>query len=108
MIAVVTPEPDLPALARSTIDSNRYMTLGTADRDGLPWVSPVWYASVDYREFFPGCPPSTRERHSRNVMERPEVSIVIFDSQVPVPATACTARWRQNSSCSALETSGFR
>jgi hypothetical protein len=44
-------EQDLGALARSIIDSNRYMTLGTADGSGVPWVSPVWYASADYREF---------------------------------------------------------
>jgi uncharacterized protein YhbP (UPF0306 family) len=82
MIAVVTPEPDLAVLARSIIDSNRYLTLGTADEAGLPWVSPVWYASADYREFFWVSSPDAR--HSRNVTARPEVSIVIFDSQVPV------------------------
>jgi uncharacterized protein YhbP (UPF0306 family) len=82
MIAVVTEEPDLAGLARSIIDSNRYLTLGTADEDGVPWVSPVWYASADYREFFWVSSPDAR--HSRNVTARPEVSIVIFDSQVPV------------------------
>jgi hypothetical protein len=37
--------------ARSVIDSNRYMALGTADEAGHPWVSPVWFASEDYRNF---------------------------------------------------------
>lgn len=30
---------DLAGWARSILDANRYMTLGTADRDGTPWVS---------------------------------------------------------------------
>jgi hypothetical protein len=35
-------QQDLGAMARSIIDSNFYMTLGTADGDGRPWVSPVY------------------------------------------------------------------
>ena len=35
------------ALARSIIQANRYLTLATADQDGLPWASPVWFATVD-------------------------------------------------------------
>jgi hypothetical protein len=31
---------DLGAIARTMIDSNFYMTLGTADENGWPWVSP--------------------------------------------------------------------
>ena len=34
-------------LARTIIDANRYMALGTAGADGHPWVSPVWFASGD-------------------------------------------------------------
>jgi pyridoxamine 5'-phosphate oxidase-like protein len=26
------------------VEANRYMTLSTADADGVPWASPVWYA----------------------------------------------------------------
>jgi predicted pyridoxine 5'-phosphate oxidase superfamily flavin-nucleotide-binding protein len=36
----------LNGLAWAIIDSNRYMALGTADPDGHPWVSPIWYASA--------------------------------------------------------------
>jgi hypothetical protein len=32
--------------ARTSIDPNRYMPLGTADPAGHPWVSPVWFASA--------------------------------------------------------------
>ena len=74
----MTHEHDLGTLARSVIDSNRYMTLGTADESGQPWVSPVWYAPVEYREFFWVSSPNAK--HSRNLARRPQLAIVIFDS----------------------------
>jgi hypothetical protein len=73
---------DLGAIARTIIDSNLYMTLGTADETGGPWVSPVYYASAGYTEFFWVSSPEAR--HSRNLATRPQVSIVVFDSQVPI------------------------
>jgi nitroimidazol reductase NimA-like FMN-containing flavoprotein (pyridoxamine 5'-phosphate oxidase superfamily) len=73
---------DPAADARAVIDANRYMTLGTADAEGHPWVTPVWFAPADYREFFWVSSPATR--HSRNLAARSQVSIVVFDSQVPV------------------------
>jgi nitroimidazol reductase NimA-like FMN-containing flavoprotein (pyridoxamine 5'-phosphate oxidase superfamily) len=76
----VTQQPDLQAIARAIIDSNRFMVLGTADESGLPWVSPVWYAPADSREFFWVSDPQAR--HSRNLATRPQLSIVIFDSHV--------------------------
>jgi hypothetical protein len=72
---------DPAALARDVIDSNSYMTLGTADETGLPWASPVWFAHSEYREFFWISSPDAR--HSRNLAARRELAIVIFDSQVP-------------------------
>jgi nitroimidazol reductase NimA-like FMN-containing flavoprotein (pyridoxamine 5'-phosphate oxidase superfamily) len=77
----MTDPGDLPALARSIIDSNRYMTLATADEAGLPWVSPVWYAPAQYREFF--WVSSPKARHSRNLATRPRLAVVIFDSHQP-------------------------
>jgi nitroimidazol reductase NimA-like FMN-containing flavoprotein (pyridoxamine 5'-phosphate oxidase superfamily) len=73
---------DPRASARAVIDSNSYMTLGTADEGGRPWVSPVWFAHSGYREFFWVSSPEAQ--HSRNIEARPEVSIVVFDSQVAV------------------------
>ena len=72
----------LAARARTIIDSNRYMALGTADEEGHPWVSPVWFASDDYMRFHWVSSPEAR--HSRNLEARPEVAIAIFDSTVPV------------------------
>jgi nitroimidazol reductase NimA-like FMN-containing flavoprotein (pyridoxamine 5'-phosphate oxidase superfamily) len=70
--------PNLREVARSIVDSNRYMTLATADELGSPWASPVWYAPVGYREFLWVSSPEAR--HSRNVAARSELAIVIFDS----------------------------
>jgi predicted pyridoxine 5'-phosphate oxidase superfamily flavin-nucleotide-binding protein len=74
--------PELADVARDVIDTNRYMALGTADEAGQPWVSPVWFASEDYRNFHWVSSPDAK--HSRNVADRPEVAIAIFDSSVPV------------------------
>jgi hypothetical protein len=73
---------DNAAVARAIIDANRYMTLGTADASGLPWVSPVWFATVDHRRFFWVSDPDAR--HSRNLAARPDLAIVVFDSTVAV------------------------
>ena len=73
---------DIDAAARRIVDANRYVTLGTADASGRPWVSPVWYAKDGYGAFLWVSRPGTR--HSLNLAERPEISAVIFDSTVPI------------------------
>src|SRR5688572_8571641 len=73
---------ELGGHARSVIDSNRYMVLGTADEAGHPWVTPVWFASEDYRSFHWVSSPDAK--HSRNLAAQPKVAIAIFDSSVPV------------------------
>jgi nitroimidazol reductase NimA-like FMN-containing flavoprotein (pyridoxamine 5'-phosphate oxidase superfamily) len=75
-------EDDDGAIARAIVDSNRYMTIATADATGRPWGSPVYYAAADYAEFFWVSSPEAV--HSRNIATRPEVSIVIFDSRVAI------------------------
>jgi nitroimidazol reductase NimA-like FMN-containing flavoprotein (pyridoxamine 5'-phosphate oxidase superfamily) len=69
---------ELAQLARSVIDANSYMALGTADEAGRPWVSPVWFATEDCRHFHWVSSPDAR--HSRNLAVRPEVAIAIYDS----------------------------
>ena len=73
---------DLDQVARTIIDGNRYMVLGTADESGRPWVSPVYYAPSGYAEMYWVSSPEAQ--HSRNLEARPELSIVVFDSQAPV------------------------
>jgi nitroimidazol reductase NimA-like FMN-containing flavoprotein (pyridoxamine 5'-phosphate oxidase superfamily) len=75
-------QEDLGVVAKEIIDTNLYMVLGTADGSGLPWATPVYFACKEYREFYWISSPEVR--HSRNITVRPQVSIVIFDSQVPV------------------------
>jgi hypothetical protein len=75
---------DLSAIAQAIIDTNVYMTLGTGDASGRPWVSPVYYASARYSEFYWISSPEAR--HSCNIAVRPLISLVIFDSRAPVGA----------------------
>jgi Pyridoxamine 5'-phosphate oxidase len=75
-------ERDSGAVAREIIDANQYMVLATADGSGRPWASPVYFANSGYAEFFWVSSPDAT--HSRNIAVRPEVSIVVFDSQAPI------------------------
>jgi nitroimidazol reductase NimA-like FMN-containing flavoprotein (pyridoxamine 5'-phosphate oxidase superfamily) len=72
---------DLAAHAQDLIDKNRYMTLGTANQDGRPWTSPVYFAAAGLREYY--WTSTTDAEHSRNLNDRPQVSFVVFDSTVP-------------------------
>ena len=79
---MTTTDPDPRELFERIVRASAYMTLATADADGLPWASPVWFATADLREFFWASAPEAR--HSRNLTARPELAISIFDSgQVP-------------------------
>jgi hypothetical protein len=78
----MTLPDDLDAFARTVIDANRYMTLGTIEPDGRPRVSPVYFTHAGYRRFY--WVSSPHAHHSKNVAERPAVAIVIFDSTAPV------------------------
>ena len=64
---------------RELIATNRYMALATADAAGRPWISPVWFAPDDGGLLWISRPDS---RHSRNLAERPELAVVIYDSTV--------------------------
>jgi hypothetical protein len=73
---------DLDALARQVIEVNEYLTLGTLDPDGRPRLSPVYYTPARYADLYWVSSPDAQ--HSRNLAERPEAQVVIFDSTVPV------------------------
>ena len=68
--------------ARRVIDGNSYLTLATADANGRPWATPVWFAERELREFVWVSRVTTR--HSGNIAERPEVALAVFDSTVAV------------------------
>jgi len=74
--------PDFDAMARRVIDGNLYMTLATLDPGGGPRLSPVYFTPARYTDLYWVSSPDAH--HSRNVLERPHVEVVIFDSSVAV------------------------
>jgi uncharacterized protein YhbP (UPF0306 family) len=78
----MTSHPKLARIARAVIDANKYVTLATADEAGRPWASPVYYTPDGYEVFYWASSPDAR--HSRNLAQRPELSMVIFDSQAQI------------------------
>lgn len=69
---------DLAALDRHIVASSDYLTLATADADGRPWGTPVWFAHEGFTTFVWVSRPEAR--HSANLADRPEVAITVFDS----------------------------
>jgi nitroimidazol reductase NimA-like FMN-containing flavoprotein (pyridoxamine 5'-phosphate oxidase superfamily) len=67
---------------RDIIEASRYLVLATADAAGRPWSSPVYFAHIGCTEFFWVSAPEVT--HSRNIAVRPEVGMVIFDSQAAI------------------------
>lgn len=62
--------------------ANRYLVLGTADADGAPWATPVFFAPLgDDHVCWVSSPHS---RHSRNIAARSAIAITVFDSTVAV------------------------
>jgi predicted pyridoxine 5'-phosphate oxidase superfamily flavin-nucleotide-binding protein len=47
MTASSTTHESAAECARRIIDANSYATLATADADGRPWATPVWFAERD-------------------------------------------------------------
>ncbi len=77
----MTTDDNERAAFEAIVGVSSYMTLATADAAGLPWASPVWFASTDCRQFF--WVSSPQARHSQNLAARPELAISIFDSRQP-------------------------
>ena len=68
-------------IARAILDAGIYVVLATADADGVPWASPVWFVKEGYRELYWVSYPGAR--HSQNIAARPQIAMVVFDSTVP-------------------------
>ncbi|MFI5240683.1 MAG: pyridoxamine 5'-phosphate oxidase family protein [Candidatus Saccharimonadia bacterium] len=67
--------------AKRIIAENIYMTIATATKDGVPWISPGFFAyDSDYRLYWVS---NKNAKHSVLVRENPSVAIVIFDSKAP-------------------------
>lgn len=72
------PSEHIPALAQAIVDANTYLVLSTADGQGRPWTTPVFFAAQGVREFF--WVSDVDARHTRNLLARPRISLVVFDS----------------------------
>ncbi len=67
--------------AKKIIAENLYCVIASADLDGRPWVSPVFFNfDKDYNIYWESFKDST---HSKLIRKNPRVAIVIFDSRVP-------------------------
>jgi hypothetical protein len=84
------PAADPVARARALLAQVQYLTIASADADGTPWSSTVWYTASPLAasseetlcvELLWLSRPEAR--HSLNLRHRPEVGISIFDSGQP-------------------------
>jgi nitroimidazol reductase NimA-like FMN-containing flavoprotein (pyridoxamine 5'-phosphate oxidase superfamily) len=73
--------PDLAEIDR-VLAANRYLVLATADLEGTPWATPVFFAPLEADRLCWVSSPDSR--HSRNIAARPAIAITVFDSTVPV------------------------
>ena len=79
---IIVTGNDAAQTAADLIEASRYLVLATADEAGRPWSSPVYFAHLGFTEFFWVSSPDVT--HSRNIAVRPEVGIVVFDSQAAI------------------------
>jgi nitroimidazol reductase NimA-like FMN-containing flavoprotein (pyridoxamine 5'-phosphate oxidase superfamily) len=87
---------DNKAHARTVLDQTTYAVLATADTDGTPWATPVWFAhdGLD-RLYWLSWPGS---RHSQLIEQRADIALTVFDSRTAPNQGAAfyaTARARQ-------------
>ena len=66
--------------ARSLLEGNAYLTLGTVGADGCPWTTPVYFAADGLVDFY--WMSSIGSLHSRHLADNAAVSLVVFDSTV--------------------------
>lgn len=74
----MTESFDLAAIAEEVLRTNRFLTLATATKEGVPWVAPVMYAVDKFDHFF--FTSATDAVHSRHISENSSVAFVIFNS----------------------------
>lgn len=74
--------PSMWATVPRLLAQHRYLVLGTADGEGRPWATPVFFAADgEHRILWVSAPES---RHSRNIATRPDVAITVFDTGAPI------------------------
>jgi predicted pyridoxine 5'-phosphate oxidase superfamily flavin-nucleotide-binding protein len=68
-------------VVRDIIEASQYLVLATADETGRPWGSPVYFAHIDFAEFFWVSSPGAT--HSHSILAKDGQP----DHRIPVPLT---------------------
>lgn len=69
---------DAAEFAAELLRRNDHMAIASADADGTPWNSPVFYSHApDFRLLWVS---SKNALHSKNIRARPEVGLVVFET----------------------------
>ncbi len=79
---MISPLNTYEQKAESILFHNKYMVVSTSDGEGNPWGAVVFYVFDEkYNFYFLSAMDSL---HAKNAMETHKVSLVIFDSTVPL------------------------
>jgi uncharacterized protein YhbP (UPF0306 family) len=68
--------------AKKIISDNIYMTIATATSDGIPWISPLFFAYDEKYNLY--WVSEKNSKHSNLIRNNPKIAIVIFDSTAPI------------------------
>jgi nitroimidazol reductase NimA-like FMN-containing flavoprotein (pyridoxamine 5'-phosphate oxidase superfamily) len=72
---------DFNARAKEIIEQNIYLTMSTSDKQGNPWISPVYCAYDGQYNFYWTSNPNAR--HSKNIQENDnKIAFIVFNSSV--------------------------
>jgi len=62
---------------KTILESVRYATISTTDKEGQPWAAPIWYAYDDQCIYWWS---PKKSQHSLNIRNNNNVYITVFDS----------------------------
>lgn len=66
---------------KNILETIRYATISSVDKNGEPWAAPVWYVFDEDYNIYWWSP--TEAQHSRNISTNPNIYVTIFDSTLP-------------------------
>lgn len=73
--------------AKQILEDNIYCVVASSSKEGEPWISPVFYGyDEDYNIYWIS---DKDAKHSKLIKNNPQVSIAIFNSQLPEGKADC-------------------
>lgn len=63
---------------KTMLQTIRYATISTVDKNGKPWAAPVWYVFDNEENIYWWSPIDSQ--HSKNIAHNSDIYITIFDS----------------------------